>query len=177
MSEANGGPREYAFRPWVRSTCVKAMLWGLGAVALFGVVAWSMREPGSAPVSRAFGVLAFYSVLFLASLAKIWWTAGRPAVVLDRTGLAYQPLHLFRPRRIPWPRVLAAAPKPGTRSYRLAFEKRPGRGRELFLNLAVVADSHALVAELGERLEAAGLEPDGSPEAWRRPGWDETAGS
>ena len=164
---------QYAFRPWVRSTCVKAMIWGLGAVALFGLVAWWMREPGSAPVSRAFGVLVLYSVLFLASLGKIWWTAGRPAVVLDGDGLAYQPLHLFRPKRIGWTKVLAAAPKEGTRSYRLAFEKSPGRGREFFLNLAVVADSHALVANLGRHLEAVGLEPDGPKDTWRRPGWEE----
>ncbi len=167
-----GEAREYAFRPWVRSTCVKAMIWGIGAVALFGVVAWWMRQPGSAPMSRAFGVLVFYSVLFLASLAKIWWTAGRPAVVLDEHGLAYQPLHLFRPKRIPWDSVLAAAPKERTRSYRLAFEKSPGRGREFFLNLAVVAESHALVANLGQYVEAAGLEAEGE-NAWRRPGWEE----
>jgi hypothetical protein len=165
--------REFPFRPWVRSTCVKAMIWGVGAVALFGLVAWWLREPGAAPLARAFGVLVFYGALFLASLLKIWWTAGRPAVVLDDEGLAYQPLHLFRPRRIRWDGILAAAPKPGTRSYRLAFEKRPGLGREFFLNLAVVADSHALVAELGSRLAAAGLEASETPGAWRRPGWQE----
>lgn len=165
--------REYAFRPWVRSTCAKAMVWGVGGVALFGLVAWWLREPGAAPLARAFGVLVFYGTLFLASLVKIWWTAGRPAVVLDDEALAYQPLHLFRPKRIAWDRVLAAAPKEGTRSFRLAFEKSPGRGRELFLNLAVVADSHRLVTDLGRRLEAAGLEADDAPSSWRRPGWEE----
>ncbi|MDX1644085.1 MAG: hypothetical protein R3244_06990 [Thermoanaerobaculia bacterium] len=166
--------REYAFRPWVRSTCYKAMLWGLGVVAVFGVVAWWLREPGSAPMSRAFGVLVFYGALFLASLLKIWWTAGRPAVVIDDRGLAYQPLHLFRPKRIGWETILAAAPKEGTRSYRLAFEARPGRAREFFLNLAVVAGSHALLAEIGRRLMEEGLVPvPGEPHAYRRPGWEE----
>ena len=165
--------REYAFRPWVRSTCVKAMVWGVGVVALFGLVAWWLREPGSAPLALAFGVLFLYGALFLGSLLKLWCTAGRPAVVLDDDGLAYQPLHLFRPKRIGWNRILAAAPKAGTRSYRLAFEKRPGRGREFFLNLAVVADSHDLTAELGRRLEAAGLEAGEQKSSWRRPGWDE----
>lgn len=165
--------REYAFRPWVRSTCVKAMVWGIGVVALFGVVAWWLREPGAAPLARAFGVLVLYGALFLASLLKIWWTAGRPAVVLDDVGLAYQPLHRFRPKRIPWDRVLAAAPKEGTRSFRLAFEKSPGRGREFFLNLAVVADSHSLVGDMGTLLEAAGLQADAAANSWRRPGWEE----
>jgi len=166
---------EFSFRPWVRSTCIKAMVWGIGGVALFGVVAWWMREPGSAPMSRAFGVLVFYGALFLASLGKIWWTAGRPAVTLDDQALAYQPLHLFRPKHIPWERVLAAAPKEGTRSYRLAFEKTPGHGREFFLNLAVVTNAHALLGEMERHLEAAGLAPESAEHSWRRPGWDENA--
>ena len=78
----------YAFRPWVRSTCKRAMIWGIGVVALFGGVAWWMREPGAAPLSRAFGVLVLYGALFLGSLLKIWWTAGRPAVVVDDEALA-----------------------------------------------------------------------------------------
>ena len=162
----------YAFRPWVRSTCKRAMIWGIGVVALFGGVAWWMREPGAAPLSRAFGVLVLYGALFLGSLLKIWWTAGRPAVVVDDEALAYQPLHLFRPKRIPWQRVLSAAPKEGTRSYRLAFEKTPGKAREFFLNLAVVSDSHALMGEICRCLEAAGLEQEGD-NIWRRPGWEE----
>ncbi len=151
------------------------MLWGLGVVALFGLVSWWMREPGSAPLSRAFGVLVFYGALFLASLAKIWLTAGRPAVTIDDEGLAYQPLHLFRPRRIRWASVLAGSPKEGTRSYRLAFEKRPGLAKEFFLNLAVVTGSHQLLAALGEHLRAAGLEAvEGQRDSWRRPGWEES---
>lgn len=166
--------REYAFRPWVRSTCRRAMLWGIGVVVLFGLVEWSLGEPGSSPMSRAFGVLVFYGALFLASLYKIWWTAGRPAVVVDEAGLVYQPLHLFRPKRLAWSSILAAAPKEGTRSYRLVFEARPGRAREFFLNLAVVSGSHDLVAAIGRRLLAEGLAPiPGAPDAFRRPGWEE----
>jgi hypothetical protein len=165
---------EFAFRPWVRSTCSKAMIWGVGITLLFGLVSWFMREPGSAPVSRAFGVLMMYAALFLGALLKIWWTAGRPAVILDKDGLAYQPLHLFKPKRIRWRSVLAASPKEGTRSYRLAFEFRPGRAKEFFLNLAVVTGSHDLLVRLGKELEADGLEPvEGQDLAWLRPGWEE----
>lgn len=165
---------EFQFRPWVRSTCRKAMIWGVGVVVLFGVIAWIVREPGSAPLSRAFGVLMFYAALFLGTLLKIWWTAGRPAVTLDGQGLSYQPLHLFRPKRILWRSVLAAAPKEDTRSYRLAFEQRPGVGKEFFLNLAVIAGSHGLLDRLGSELEARGLEPvEGESLSWRRPGWEE----
>ena len=171
---AQPASREFPFRPWVRSTCRSAMLWGLGVVALFGLVSWWMREPGSAPLSRAFGVLVFYGALFLASLVKIWWTAGRPAVTVDDDGLAYQPLHLFRPKRIRWQTVLAGAPKTGTRSYRLAFEQRPGTAKEFFLNLAVVAGSHELLSEMGKRLEAAGLERvEDKADSWRRADWEE----
>lgn len=166
--------REFAFRPWVRSTCRTAMVWGIGIVALFGLVAWWMREPGAAPLSRAFGVLVFYGALFLLSLVKIWWTAGKPAVVVDDKFLSYQPLHLFRPKRIAWSKVLSAQPKEGTRSYRLTFEKSPGRGREFFLNLAVVMESHTLLGEIEKRLETSGLEPiEGVKNGWTRPGWEE----
>jgi len=150
------------------------MLWGVGVVALFGLVSWWVQEPGSAPLARAFGVLAFYGALFLASLVKIWATAGRPAVTVDDDGLAYQPLHLFRPRRIRWKSVLSGSPKAGTRSYRLAFEKRPGTGKEFFLNLAVVMRSHELLAEIGRHLEAAGLERvEGAADSWCRADWEE----
>lgn len=162
------------FRPWVRSTCMKAIVWGLGVVALFGVVAWWMREPGSAPLSRAFGVLVFYGALFLGALLKIWWTAGGPAITVDADGLAYQPLHLFRPRRIRWKTVLSAAPKEGTRSYRLVFEERPGTGKEFFLNLAVVTKNHELIGRIGRELETNGLEPvEGERNSWCRPDWEE----
>ncbi len=174
MASQSTDQRAFAFRPWVRSTCRSAIFWGLGVVALFGLISWWMREPGSAPLSRAFGVLVFYGALFLASLVKIWATAGRPAVTIDAEGLGYQPLHLFRPRRIRWCDVLAAGPKEGTRSYRLAHEKRPGFAKEFFLNLAVVTGSHALVEQMEARFEQAGLEPvEGRPGDWRRPGWEE----
>lgn len=115
-----------------------------------------------------------YGALFLGSLIKIWWTAGRPAVTLDSQGLAYQPLHLFRPKRILWRSVLSTSPKEGTRSYRLVFEQRPGTAKEFFLNLGVVAGSHALLERLGQELEASGLEPvAGEPLTWLRPGWEE----
>ena len=150
------------------------MIWGGGITLLFGLVAWWMREPGAAPVARAFGVLMMYAALFLGALLKIWLTAGRPAVILDKEGLAYQPLHLFRPKRILWRSVLAASPKEGTRSYRLVFEFRRGAAKEFFLNLAVVAGSHELLARLGSELEADGLEPvEGEELAWLRPGWEE----
>jgi hypothetical protein len=150
------------------------MIWGIGVVVLFGVISWWVREPGSAPLSRAFGVLMLYAALFLGSLIKIWWTAGRPAVILDERGLAYQPLHLFRPKRILWRSILAASPKEGTRSYRLAFEKSPGKAKEFFLNLAVVARNHDLLERLGRELEADGLEPvEGEQRSWLRPGWEE----
>ena len=59
MTDASAASR-YPFRPWVRSTCRRAMIWGIGVLALLGIVAWLLRTPGSAPLSRAFGVLAGY---------------------------------------------------------------------------------------------------------------------
>ena len=99
----------YPFRPWVRSTCRRAMIWGVGVVALLGLVAWLFRTPGSAPLGRAFGVLAGYGLLFWLTLLKVWWTAGLPAVEVDGEAIAYQPLHTFRLRRVPWDRILASA--------------------------------------------------------------------
>jgi hypothetical protein len=167
-------PAAFAFRPWVRRSCQKAMLWGLGVVALLGGVAWMFRTPGSAPLGRAFAVLLVYGMLFWLTLLKIWWTAGRPAVVVGRNFLSYQPLHLFRRRRIAYLRVLSCAPRKATESLRIVYEKKPGQGREFFLNLAVVDGRHAFVDLLGERLEAAGLQPvAGEPHSWNRPGWHE----
>ncbi len=164
----------YPFRPWVRSTCRRAMIWGVGVVALFGLVAWFFRTPGSAPLGRAFGVLAGYGLLFWLTLLKVWWTAGRPAVEVDGESLAYQPLHTFRPRRIPWERVLASGPRPGTQSLRLVVRSRRGRARELFLNLGVIRGRHRLLDHLDRRLAAAGLVPvPGHPNSWRRREWQE----
>ena len=113
MSETPAASR-YPFRPWVRSTCRRAMIWGVGVVALLGLVAWLFRTPGSAPLGRAFGVLAGYGLLFWLTLLKVWWTAGLPAVEVDGEAIAYQPLHTFRPQRVPWDRSWPAprAPAP-----------------------------------------------------------------
>ena len=164
----------FAFRPWVRRSCRKAMLWGLGVVALLGGVAWFFKSPDSAPLGRAFGVLLFYGVLFWLTLLKIWWTAGKPAVLVGLNFLAYQPLHAFRMRRIPYARILSCAPRKQTESLRIVHEKKPGQGREFFLNLAVIDGRHAFLDLLGERLELAGLQPSPSePDSWNRPGWQE----
>ena len=166
--------RAFAFRPWVRRSCRKAILWGLGVVALLGGVAWLFESPGSEPLGRAFGVLLFYSILFWLTLLKIWWTAGKPAVVVGSNFLSYQPLHTFRMRRIPYTRMLSCVPRKQTESLRIVHEKRPGQGREFFLNLAVVDGRHAFLDLLGERLESAGLQPiPNEPDSWSRPGWQE----
>ena len=164
----------FAFRPWVRRSCRKAMLWGVGVVALLGGVAWLFKTPGSAPLGRAFGVLLFYGILFWLTLLKIWWTAGKPAVVVGRNFLSYQPLHLFRMRRIAYARMLSCAPRKTTESLRIVHEKKTDQGREFFLNLAVIDGRHAFLDLLGERLENAGLQPiAGEADSWSRPGWQE----
>ena len=160
----------FPFRPWVRSTSRRAMIWGVGAVAVLGGVAWWLERGETQAWGRAFGVLLAYSLLFWASLLKIWWTAGRPAVAVDDEALYYQPLHTFRPTRVPFERVLACNPRPGTEALRVVVEKR-GTARELFLNLAVVKGQHQFLDLLAERLEAAGLERVGE-RAWSRPGWE-----
>ena len=162
----------FAFRPWVRSTCVKAMVWGVGVLALLAAVAWMLRDPDEGVFGKAFSVLLAYTVLFWASLLKIWWSAGRPAIEIDAEGLAYRPLQYFSPRRVRFDRMLACGPRPGTESFRIVVDGAR-RERELFLNLAVVKDKHLLLELLGERLEQAGLERRG-PE-WVRPGWEGAA--
>lgn len=169
---ASGGEREvhFGFRPWVRRTTGRAIVWGLGAVALLGVVTWLVRTPQSVPLSRAFGTLSIYGLLFLATLAKIWWTAGGAAVTLDDDALGYQPLHTFRPKRVPFEGIVACSPKAGTHAFRVVH-RRGDRARELFLNLGVVEGRSRFLAELGLRLAADGLEPDGERlHSWRRPG-------
>ncbi len=163
----------FAFRPWVRRTSVRAMVWGVGVVLALGAVVWLLSGGQRDAWGRAFGVLLAYALLFLLTLAKIWWTAGRPAVAVDDEALLYQPLHTFRPRRVPFARVLACAPRPGTEALRFVLE-RGGQAREFFLNLAIVKGQHRLLELLDERLQAAGLEPvPGRERSWRRPGWDE----
>jgi hypothetical protein len=157
----------FEFRPWVRSTCVKAMVWGMGVLALLAGVAWFLRDPDSGVFGKAFSVLLGYTLLFWASLLKIWWSAGKSAIEIDRDTLAYRPLQYFSPRRLRFDRVLACGPRPGTESFRFVLDGKR-RERELFLNLAVVKDKHRLVELLGERLERAGLERSG--DGWARPG-------
>ncbi len=165
----------FPFRSWVRDACRRATIWGVGIVALLGGVTWLFRDPGSKPLSRAFGALLLYGLLFLLTLAKIWWTAGGAAVVLEEDSLAYQPLHTFRPRRIALDSVLACAPKQETQSLRFVYEATPGRGREFFLNLGVIRNRTRFLTRLGERLEAHGLESDLEQRwGWRRSGWSET---
>ena len=159
-------PDTFGFRPWVRSTCRKAMTWGMGVLALLAGVAWLLRDPSEGVFGKAFAVLLGYAVLFWASLLKIWWTAGKPAIVIDGDALSYRPLQYFAPRRIRFDRVLECGPRPGTESYRFAVDDGR-RERELFLNLAVVRDKHRLLETLGERLAKAGLSRDG--DGWTRP--------
>ena len=168
-------PEAFSFRPWVRDTCKKAIFWGVGASLLLGLIMWFVSEPGSEPVTRAFGALLLYGLLFLATLVKIWWTASGDAVVLEEDALAYQPLHTFRPRRISLDSIWACAPKTETQSLRLVYEASPDRGREFFLNLGVIEGRSRFLSALGERLEERGLVRQ--PEArwgWSRPNWSET---
>lgn len=162
----------FPFRPWVRRSCRRAMVSGIGVLALLAGVTWWLRAPGSRPLERAFGVLVFYIALFLASLLKVWWTAGRPAVVVEADRLGYQPLHRFSPVMVPFDRILFCGPREGTQSLRVIHEQRAGRARELFLNLAVIDGRNELLDLLDRRLEEAGLEPvQGQARAWRREAW------
>jgi len=149
------------------------MVWGIGVLALLGLVTWWLRAPGSAPAERAFGVLVFYGVLFWLTLFKIWRTAGKSAVVVERDWLGYQPLHTFSLKRISFERTFFCGPREATESLRLIHERKSGRAQEFFLNLAVIDGRHEFLDVLGERLEGAGLErvPNES-HTWRRPGWE-----
>jgi hypothetical protein len=170
-------PATFPFRPWVRRAAVKAMVWGVGAVAALALVLGWLRGPagGGWAWARAAGVLLGYGLLFLASLLKVWWTAGGAAVEVAGEAFSYRPLYAFRPRRLPYAAILACAPRPGTSALRLVVERR-GVARELFLNLAVIDGGGRLLERLGERLEAAGLAPvPGAKAAWARPGWEERA--
>lgn len=166
--------REFPFRPWVSAACRRALYWGMGVVVVLGGVSWALRSPDSEPLGRAFGVLALYGLLFLASLLKILWTARGPAAVLDRRSLSYQPLHTFRPRRIELDSILACAPRPGTQSLRFVYRAGAGHAREFFLNLAVIDGRTALLHGLGRELEARGLvQVPQTVHAWRHPTWSE----
>jgi hypothetical protein len=150
------------------------MVWGIGVVAALGLLVWWLRSPGGAPLGRAFGALFGYSFLFWITLAKIWWTAGRPAVVVAETALGYQPLHTFSLRWMPFDRVLACGRRAGTSSLRVVHRVGNNRARELFVNLGVIEGRSRFFEALGERLTAGGLEPvAGEPYAWRRAEWEE----
>ncbi len=62
------GSSTFPFRPWVRSTCRRAMIWGVGVLAVVGAVAWVFRSPDEGAFGWAFGVLAAYGLLFWVSL-------------------------------------------------------------------------------------------------------------
>ena len=168
-----GAAAVFAFRPWVRSTCKKAMLWGLAVVLAVAGALLLLEQGERGAWVRAFGVLFGYSVLFWLTLAKIWWTAGRPAVAVGDDSLWYQPLHTFAMRRIDLAQVLAVDPRPGTEALRFVVARR-GVARELFLNLAVVKGRNELLERLGDRLTAAGLLPvTDRRHCWKRPEWDD----
>lgn len=162
----------FPFRPWVRRSCEKTMTWGLAVAALLGVVIWWMRGPQGWAWDRAFSSLLGYTLLFWLSLAKIWWTAGKPAVMISEEAVSYQGLHAFRPKRVPLDSILACGPRAGTQSLRLLVERK-GVARELFLNLGVIDKRHHFTDLLGERLERRGLLPiPGQRDSWARPGWE-----
>src|SRR3954453_24001976 len=80
----------FPFRPWVRSTSRRALLWGVIVVIVVGACVFLLSSGDRESWGRAFGVLLAYSLLFWVTLIKIWWTAGKPAVLLDGTGLQIQ---------------------------------------------------------------------------------------
>jgi len=163
----------FPFHPWVRSTCRKALVWGLGVVAILAGITYVLKQPGSVPAARAFGVLMLYSALFWVTLAKVWWTAGSSAIILESASLAYRPLHTFVPRRIALDTVLACAPRPGTQALRLVHLGKKGEEREFYLNLALIKRRHDFLDALGSALEARGLEPvSGESDTWHHPKWD-----
>lgn len=172
--DATARPSDFPFHPWVARACRRALVWGLGVLALLATVAgWLQGGATGWAWGRAFGVLLAYSLVFWLTLFKIWWTARGTAVWVEAEALAYQPLYGFRPRRVPWRSLLAVSPRPGTHSLRLVVERR-GTARELFLNLAVILGRRPFLAALGAQLEAAGFEPlAGRADAWVRPGWEE----
>jgi hypothetical protein len=162
-------PVSFPFRPWVRRACVKAAAGGVVIVAAVAAAGAWLAEPGDFAWRRAVEVLAAYGALFLVSLAKIWWTARRPAVVLGAEALSWQPLHRFGPQAASFTSVLAVGQRAGTESLRLVVAEPGGAARELFLNLGLVDGRNELLAGLAERLRASGLEPAPGAHALRRP--------
>ena len=136
---------------------------------LLVVIGWQGGVSG-APLARALGVLTLYAALFMASLIKIWWTAGRSAAGWDQHGLWFQALHRFRPTRIAWESILAGGTKPDTRAYRLVVIKGDG-ARERFLNLAVIRNHHDFVAGLEQAFLERGFVA--GRRGLSRPEWDQ----
>jgi hypothetical protein len=138
-------------------------------VAAFAV--W-VAPRGDIAWHRAVEVLAAYGLLFVGSLAKIWWTARRPAVVLDGEALRWQPLHLFSLREARFADLLQVGQRSGTESLRLVVSGGDGaQARELFLNLGLIDGRNEMLASLGAELRRHGLEPLAAPNAYRRPGF------
>ena len=127
-----------------------------GLVIVLGAFTRMLPSDERGAWGRGFGVLLAYSVLFVGSLAKIWWTAGKPAVEIAADGFAFQPLHTFGRGRSPSPACSPSTRQPGTEALRFVVEAR-GEARELFLNLAVVKGQHRFVELLGDGLARAGL--------------------
>jgi hypothetical protein len=162
----------FPFRPWVRRSCLKAALGGLLVVAGVASIAAWIAPRGDVAWHRAVEVLAGYGLLFVASLAKIWWTARRPAAVLDGEALRWQPLHLFSLREARFADLLLVGQRPGTESLRLVVGGGEGaQARELFLNLGLIDGRNEMLASLGAELRRHGLEPLAAPNAYRRPGF------
>ncbi len=149
------------------------MIWGMGLLAVLAVAIWWLRGPQGWAWDRAFTSLLGYSTLIWASLLKIWWTAGKPSVMVDQEAIYYQPLHLFKPKRVAFSQILACSPKVQTHSLRL-LEERRGVAREHSINLGVVQGRRRFLETLGKKLVEEGLQPiPGKLHSWARPGWDQ----
>jgi hypothetical protein len=61
----------FPFRPWVRSTSRRALLWGVAVVLVMGALVLTFKGGERESWARAFGVLLAYSLLFWVTLSKI----------------------------------------------------------------------------------------------------------
>ncbi len=145
----------------------------MGLLAVLAVAIWWLRAPQGWAWDRAFTSLLGYSTLIWVSLVKIWWTAGKPSARVDCEAIYYQPLHLFKPKRVAYSQILAVSPKVQTHSLRL-LEERNGVAREHSINLGVVQGRRRFLKILGKKLVEEGLQPiPGKLHSWARPGWDQ----
>ncbi|HYX26644.1 MAG TPA: hypothetical protein VFC23_21000, partial [Thermoanaerobaculia bacterium] len=64
-------PVSFPFRPWVRSTSRRALVWGVAVVVVIGAAVLFLRSGDRESWGRAFGVLLAYSLLFWVTLIKI----------------------------------------------------------------------------------------------------------